>query len=195
MDEVVSDYRRIVDGVRSIVDRVGDGDWDRPTPCTEWTVRDLLNHMVGGQRRFAAMVRGEEPPARGSDLLGADPRGALRDATADVLTLAGTPGVLEKTLATPFGEQPGSVVLLIQGNELIVHGWDLARSVGAPTDGLPADLADRSLRMMGERLARAPRREGGPFAPERPVAADAPPADRLAAYLGRPADWTPPAAG
>ena len=194
MDEVISDYRRIVDGVQSIVDEIGEDDWGRPTPCTEWTVRDLLNHLVAGQRRFGAMARGERPPARGTDVLGADPKGTFRDATAEVQALAATPGMLEKRLATPLGEQPGSFVVLLQGNELMVHGWDLARSIGAPTDGLPADIADRTLRMWRERLATMHRPEGGPFAAERPAASDAPAADRLAAYLGRPVDWTSPAA-
>jgi uncharacterized protein (TIGR03086 family) len=194
MDEVISDYRRIVDGVQPIVDRIGDGDWDRPTPCAEWTVRDVLNHLVAGQRRLGAAVRGEEPAPRGADVLGTDPKGAFRDATAEVLTLAATPGVLERRMATPLGEQPASFVVVMQGNELMVHGWDLARGLGAPTDTLPADLADRTLRMWKERLATRPRPENGPFAPEQPAGADAPAPDRLAAYLGRPADWSPEAA-
>ncbi|HEX4213275.1 MAG TPA: TIGR03086 family metal-binding protein [Candidatus Dormibacteraeota bacterium] len=195
MDEVISDYRRIVDGVQSIVDGIDEDDWARPTPCTEWTVRDLLNHLVSGQRRLGRMARGEQPPASGTDVLGADPKGAFRDATAEVEALAATPGMLEKRLVTPLGEQPGSFVVVLQGNELMVHGWDLARSLGASVDPLPADIADRTLRMWQERLARMHRPEGGPFAAEQPVASDAPASDRLAAYLGRSADWAPPAAG
>lgn len=195
MDEVISDYRRIVDGVRPIVERIGDGDWDRPTPCSDWTVRDVLNHIVGGQRRLGAMARGEEPAPRGSDVLGTDPKAAFREATAEVQALAATPGLLERSVPTPFGEQPASFVVLMQCNELLVHGWDLARSVGAPVDTLPADLAERTLGMVRDRLNGVPRPEGGPFAAERAVASDAPVSDRLAAFLGRPADWAPPAAG
>lgn len=195
MDEVISDYRRIVDGVQPIVERIGDRDWDRPTPCSEWTVRDLLNHLVGGQRRLAAMARGEEPPPRGFDALGADPKAAFRQATAEVEALAATPGLIERRVSTPLGEQPASFVVQMQGSELMVHGWDLARSIGASSEGLPADLAERALRALRERLATAPRPEGGPFAAEQAVAPDAPAGDRLAAFLGRPADWTAPAAG
>jgi uncharacterized protein (TIGR03086 family) len=68
-------------------------------------------------------------------------------------------------------------------NELLIHGWDLARATGQPAD-LPEDLAEGALSMWRTRLADRPR-EGMPFAAPQPVADDAPAIDRLAAYLGR----------
>jgi uncharacterized protein (TIGR03086 family) len=68
-------------------------------------------------------------------------------------------------------------------NELLVHGWDLARATGQPAD-LPEDLAEGALRSWQTRLADRPR-QGMPFAEPTPIAGDAPAIDRLAAYLGR----------
>src|SRR6202043_4214242 len=79
--------------------------------------------------------------------------------------------------------QPGSTVVQMRINELLIHGWDLARAIGQP-DGLPEDLAEGALTLWQTRLAGRPR-EGMPFGVPEPVADDAPAIDRLAAFLGR----------
>jgi uncharacterized protein (TIGR03086 family) len=95
-----------------------------------------------------------------------------------------TPGFLDGTVDTPMlGEQPGTTVVHMRINELLIHGWDLAQALGRPPD-LPEDLAEGALLLWQTRLADRPR-EGMPFASPQPVADDAPAIDRLAAFLGR----------
>jgi uncharacterized protein (TIGR03086 family) len=94
------------------------------------------------------------------------------------------PGFLDGTHETPMmGQQQGTTIVHMRINELLIHGWDLARAIGQPAD-LPEDLAEGALILWQTRLAGRPR-EGMPFGTPEPVADDAPAIDRLAAFLGR----------
>src|SRR3954470_19033351 len=101
------------------IDRYG-----APTPCPEMDVRALINHMVAGNRMFAATARGEELDASifGEDLLGDDPVAAYL-ASADAAIEAWTrPGVMDETLG--FAGMPGNLVVRLHLTEELVHGWD-----------------------------------------------------------------------
>jgi uncharacterized protein (TIGR03086 family) len=187
---LVADSDRLVDAVQRLVDGVKPDQWTASTPCPDWNVRQLLQHVTNGNVIFATMVTGERPPGpitaeeRAVDRLGADPSTGFR-ATGKVMHDAFmTPGFLEGRFETPvMGEQTGSSIVHMRMNELLIHGWDLARATGQPAD-LPEDLAEGALSMWRTRLGDRPR-EGMPFAAPQPVADDAPAIDRLAAYLGR----------
>jgi uncharacterized protein (TIGR03086 family) len=175
---------RAVDATGQLVAAVRDDEWAIPTGCTGWTVRDLVGHLVGGNRAFAAMAAGEEPPG-GDDPLGDDPLAAYRESGEALRAAFTRPGVLDEVFRVPAGTLPGAVVLHLRLTELLVHGWDLARATGRSTTVLPADLAEQELAFSRGQLDRMPpgRR---PFAPPQPVADAAPAIDRLAALLGRP---------
>ncbi|HEY0805355.1 MAG TPA: TIGR03086 family metal-binding protein [Pseudonocardiaceae bacterium] len=173
---VLDENDRLVAAVRS-------DQWDAPTPCTDWTVRDLLNHVAGGNRMFAAALRGEPRPAPqpADDLVT-----AVRDSTKDVVAAFRLPGVLAREVTVPFGTVPGAVALHLRITEILVHGWDLARATGQPVR-FPADIIEQELAFTRGAIAGVPP-ERRPFAPEQSVADDAPALDRLAALLGRSMD-------
>jgi uncharacterized protein (TIGR03086 family) len=151
----------------------------------------VVNHLVFGNRMFAGILRGEEPPPReslrqmqGVDQLGDDPPGAYREAAAALLAAFSQPGVLERVVQAPVGRIPGAVALHLRITEALVHGWDLARATGQPAR-LPDDLAEEELAFARGTSAPDVPRTGHPFGPIQTVPDDAPAIDRLAAYLGR----------
>jgi uncharacterized protein (TIGR03086 family) len=182
-----------LDGAEPIIAAVGPDEWELPTPCSEWTVRDVVNHLVGGNLLFTRVLGGEPLPPREeliaasrADRLGDDPVGAFRDSAAAVLAAFGSDGALTRTVTVPAGTVPGSAALQLRIVEALVHGWDVAGATGrqaAFPDALVQQALDFTRAQLG-RLGTAPAGRG-PFAPPQPVADDAPALDRLAALLGR----------
>lgn len=166
---------RVVAGTRP--DQLGD-----PTPCSEWDVRALLNHMIEGNLRFASWVTGEPVPDRVDDHVGDDHVASFRASAEKTTSAFNTPGMLERTFPTPLGEGPGAMVIQIRSTDLLVHVWDLARATGQSTD-LDPELCEATLAEF--RSVSVPRTEGGPFGPEREAPEGATSADRLAAFAGR----------
>jgi uncharacterized protein (TIGR03086 family) len=171
---------RLVEGVRP-------DQWTAPTPCAEWTVRDLVQHLVYGQVAFARLLGGEPleavAPAAREDHLGDDAAAAYRRSCDALLAAVAEPGVLERPVRVPVGTVPGAVAVHLRTVECLVHGWDLARATGQPFD-VPGELAEAELAFSRDRLGSIPP-DRTPFGAPRPVAVDAPPLDRLVALLGR----------
>jgi uncharacterized protein (TIGR03086 family) len=187
---VVADCDRAFAAVQRLVDAVRPDQWTAPTPCTDWNVRQLLNHVANGNAVFAGLADGTRPSGpvtpeeRAIDRLGDDPAAGFRATGEHMHAAFLTPGFLDSTVETPMlGEQPGTTIVHMRINELLIHGWDLARAIGQPPE-LPEDLAEGALTLWQTRLGGRPR-EGGPFGVPQPVADDAPAIDRLAAFLGR----------
>jgi uncharacterized protein (TIGR03086 family) len=187
---VVADCDRAFAAVQHLVDGVQPDQWTAPTPCTEWDVRQLLNHVANGNAVFAGIAAMTRPSGgiteeeRAVDRLGNDPAAGFR-ASGELMHEAFLiPGFLDGKVETPMmGEQTGTTIVHMRINELLIHGWDLARATGQPAD-LPEDLAEGALILWQTRLAGRPR-DRMPFAAPEPVAEDAPAIDRLAAFLGR----------
>ena len=174
---LATDFEQLITGVRP-------DQWGASTPCTEWTVRQLINHVARGNRLFASALRGESgPPAEPSDILGEDPVAAYRAASADMVDALRQPGVMERAVTIPFGTVPAPVALHLRNTELLVHGWDLARATGQPT-AFPEDLAEQELQFSRGAISQIPPGRT-PFGPSQPVPEDAPAIDRLAGLLGR----------
>jgi uncharacterized protein (TIGR03086 family) len=189
-DTLLTPLAAALDGTGRLIVAVTGEQWHLPTPCTDWTVRQLVNHLVGGNRLITRVLRGEPLPPldqlgrRGSeDQLGNDPATAYRTSASELLEGLRAPGVLERPHTLPAGTLPGPAVVHLRIVETLVHGWDLARATSQQVP-FPDDLAEQELAFSRDLLGRLP--EGRqPFAPSRPVADDAPPIDRLAALLGR----------
>ena len=181
----VDQLARASSAVGRLIDGIGDDQWSAPTPCSDWSVREVVAHLVGMNLVFAALLADQRPPERGVDRLGEDPGGAYRDSAATLQAVFAGPGVLERTYTGPLGEATGAERLQIRLYDLLAHGWDLARATGQPAE-LPGDLAEQALTFTRAQLATQPRT--GRFAPPQLVADDAPAIDRLAAFLGRPLD-------
>ena len=173
--------------VRPLVAAVGSDQWSARTPCADWDVRALVTHVVGGNRLFAAAVRGvplaEARQELAGDQLGDDPAAAYADAAAEVAAAFRAHGAPEGPVTIPFGTVPASVALHLRIAEALVHGWDLARATGR-TVSFPDDVVEQEIAFSREFLPRVPPGRT-PFGPSRPVPDDAPPLDRLVALLGR----------
>jgi uncharacterized protein (TIGR03086 family) len=174
---------RTLSAVDHLVARIRHEQWLAPTPCTDWNVHDLVNHLVGMNLVFAALMSDQPPPQRGADRLGNDPLGAYRDSGVALAAAFDQPGVLERTFHGPLGAATGAERLNIRIADLLVHGWDLSQATGQPTE-LPEDLAEEALAFVRAQLLTQPRT--GRYGPEQAVGQDAPAIDRLAAFLGRP---------
>lgn len=175
---------------RGILANVTPADYDKPTPCASWTVRDVANHIVEGANWFALCVNaGEAPdpdPTHGVDYAAGDPLASYDEGVAASLAAFAAAGAQERIVKLPFGELPGSVFMGIATNDMFVHGWDLAKATGQPTD-LDADLATQLL-AQGQAFISDDFRGGdgqAPFGAELDAPASASAADRLAAFLGR----------
>ena len=153
----------------------GAHDLDVTTPCDEWDVRTLLNHMLEIQDYFATTARGRQasppsphPPA----LLSDDPVADFERARNETIEAFDQPGVIEKT---------GPSLGIAAGDQLL-HGWDLAKATGQDTT-MPRGLAEEVYGLIHGRFTEDQRK--GVFKPEVEVGPDASAQDRLLAYTGR----------
>ncbi|MGA8113010.1 MAG: TIGR03086 family metal-binding protein [Actinocatenispora sp.] len=173
-----------------VVGELTDAHLDLPTPCGAWRVRDLLVHMMGEHRGFAAAARGEAPdPAVWAGApLGDDPRAQYRRAAAEVTAAFDADGMLDRTpVLHPYGPLPARTVLGMHFVDYLVHGWDLARSLGVPSD-LDEALSTEALAIA---LRWPPERPSPAFGVVVETDPAAPTGDRLVAYLGRDPRWQP----
>lgn len=179
------DLERALAGAETIVAGIAPGQWTASTPCAELDVRGVANHLVSGNLRFAALVRGTAAPDGDTDLLGDDPAGAFSRAAAELRAAFAAPGVLDEVYKMPQGASvPGAVLAQIRTVEQLGHGWDLARATSQPAD-FPDDLTERALATARLMLSSRPEGPGAPFGPAVPVPDSAPLIDQLAGFLGR----------
>jgi uncharacterized protein (TIGR03086 family) len=185
-------YERALARTRGYVEGTTKDRLTQPSPCTDWTVRDVLNHLINGARSVAAGAHGETIPFDDTtDRAGDDHVTEFKRASEDALEGFRQPGVLEKTFPMSWGDSPGSVVLALAIADAAVHGWDLAAGTGQEAR-IDEDIAEAVLQMtssMMEPKGQMPR--GDSFGPPIDVPDDAPPQDRLLAYLGRSPNWSP----
>ena len=177
LDELAPLLGQVASGITS-------NDLDRATPCSDFTVRGVLGHMIGGATQFAAMFRGEAAPEVAADVAdGPDVVANAGNALAGLIGAIRSPDALDRTIAAPFGEMPGDAFARFVVLDGLVHGWDLAMATGqqyAPSDALVAE-ADGFARQ-----AIAPAmRDGDTFAAAVEPSATASPIERLAAFTGR----------
>ncbi|MFE5889375.1 TIGR03086 family metal-binding protein [Streptomyces sp. NPDC056468] len=184
-DTPVRAFIEVVDTVAYLVEAVEEEQWSAPTPCTDWNVQQLVDHLVTGQRTFAEVMGAQSTLPE----LDADPapqalKGTFRMSAATLVAAFERPGALERTVQAPIGEVPGAVALRLQTIEHLVHGWDLAQAIGQKA--LFGDSAvEREIEFTRGLVAQLPSGPGAPFAPSRTASEDAPAIDRLAALLGR----------
>ena len=184
-------HRRAVGEFAARLDAVGSAGgstWSGPTPCADWDVRALVNHITYEDRWTAPLLGGSTVAEVGDrfdgDLLGDDPVGAYAAASAEATTAAGRVDPSE-TVHLSFGDVPAGEYLYQLAADHLIHAWDLA----AATDGdrrfddeLVAGIAD----WFAEREALY--RESGAIGPRVHAASDDP-QDRLIAAFGRDPGW------
>jgi uncharacterized protein (TIGR03086 family) len=165
-----------------------------PTPCSDWNLRQLLDHMTTENLGFAAAARGQ-----GADLASWVGNGDRADPVADYLAATETliaafaePGVLQRSFALPLltrkHEFPGERAVTMQLVDSVVHAWDLAQALGVPlafADHITAPALVMCEQIPDDEYRRKP---GAVFAPRIPYSEDGPALDRIVALLGRSPD-------
>ncbi|MFC4003943.1 TIGR03086 family metal-binding protein [Prauserella oleivorans] len=181
--------RDLTDVVRDI----GRRDLDRPTPCTDYTVRGLLNHLLYWGPSLLTAVRKEDPPPRAASeetaaLVTGDWQRRLCDLVADLADALSDKKAWQGTTTMGGGELPGSMIGGMVLVEFVVHGWDLATALGSQRPWSPeaAVGAEDVLRGMAEQG-----RQMNVFGPAVAVPASAPALDRALALSGRDPAWQP----
>ncbi|MFD9406863.1 TIGR03086 family metal-binding protein [Streptomyces sp. NPDC059989] len=166
---------------------VADDQWGAPTPCTEWSVRDLVNHVVAEQLWIPPLVAEgrtveEVGDAFSGDVLGEDPVAAWDKASAAAHAAFAAPGALERTVRLSYGPALGMAYCSELTADCVVHTWDLSRGIGAD-DELPDGLVEFSIKEVmpyADGLAAS-----GMYAEPLEVPAGANAQTRLLALLGR----------
>jgi uncharacterized protein (TIGR03086 family) len=178
LDQALAATGRIVAGVTP-------DQWALPSPCVDWDVRQVTNHLVGGLRIFTAQLTDETVPGDhdGHDWLSPSPVDAY-DAAAELDQKAwrGEDADL-RVFDLAFGRVPAAMALVVHLTEVVVHGLDLAVATGQE-HLVDEELAARllaTMRAMGTDAFRVP----GIFGPELTAAEAAPAHRQLLAYLGR----------
>lgn len=160
---------------------------DDQTPCPDWKVRDLVDHVVGGNLMFANVVRGDgSGPQTDPSTLGDDPVKAVRASAQEASEAWHAPGVTEQMVTLPFGTLPGEIAIGIHYVDVVVHSWDLAKTMGFDIAAFPADLVEPAL-ALAQLFPDSPeiRGPGKPFGPVVEVPEDAPALERLVGRCGR----------
>jgi uncharacterized protein (TIGR03086 family) len=163
--------RRGLDQLAGLLDDVPSGALADPTPCPQWSVQDLVDHIVAAPSRFARMARGEEVDWSATPSAGREPA-QFRSHAEDLLRAV-----------ADGGAQDGSIPVDWQCAELAVHTWDLATALGRSTGDLDAEVAERGLAFMRASLTDDNR--GPAFGPEQPAPEGADAYQRIAAFAGR----------
>lgn len=182
------DYYRAYQKAAAVAGRVEPAQAGLPTPCREFDVTALVDHLVGAGYRAAALGRGEAPAGDGFPHVElADAPDRLRDAGKEAEAAWSNDARLTETTTMPWGETyTGATLVDMYLAELAAHTWDLAAAAGQPL--ADDDLANSALEAAraviqpGYRDAMGP---GNPFGPEIEPPSDASAWERFAAFMGR----------
>ena len=186
-------FTRSCELTRELVASASGDVWADPTPCTEWDVRDVTNHLVVEQLWVPDILAGrtveEVGDAYDGDQVGEDPAGRFDAAVDGAITAWRDLDSLERTVHLSFGDVPASLYGVQLGTDMLVHGWDIAKGLGREHE-LPEDLA-RYAYEHNEPMITPEVREGGIIGPRVEVDDDAPWGHKLLGLLGRDPDWQP----
>lgn len=184
----IAQLERAFASTRGVVARIRAEHLTRPTPCTGWDVRALVNHTISGSYWYAEAMRDRvSPPIEGDDdYAAADLLAAYDDGIDSALAAFGAPGALEADVQFVGADVPGAIVMGLAATDAFTHGWDLAVATDQSRDLDPA-LADELL-VLADRILPGTFRgttDADLFRPAVDAPSGAPAADRLAAFLGR----------
>jgi uncharacterized protein (TIGR03086 family) len=191
------DFGPATRAVISLLDGVSDDHLGDPTPCDGTTVAGMLDHLMGLSRAFASGAR-KAPGAAGSaprasaESLEPNWRTELPSRLNELAEAWRDPAAWEGTTTVASVRMPSSQMAVVALDEVVMHGWDLARATGQEFDCDPAS-ASAVLEFAGltAQPENAAMREGL-FGPVVKVPDDAPTFDRALGLAGRDPAWTRP---
>jgi uncharacterized protein (TIGR03086 family) len=181
--EPIEQLAHILPTLSSTVDRIRVTQLSDPTPCTSFTVHDVLNHMIVLGGTFASMFRGEQPPLITAPETDSVPAAEFRRTMDELLASVRSDGALDRTIAAPVGDLPGSTFARFVAFDGLMHGWDLARATGAAFE-VPGDVVAAVDEFAHVALTEE-LRDGDTFKDPTTPPADSDPMGRLAAFSGR----------
>lgn len=179
----------IIPTLIDIVDSLDADQLDNATPCAKFTVRGVLDHMMGGATTFVPAFLGEAAgEASGADSAAVTPTGQVpatefRIAMTSLLDSVNAPGAMDRMVDAPFGRIPGSVFARFVAFDGLIHGWDLSMATGREYDPPAAVVTDVSAfahEALGPDL-----RDGDTFAAETAAPPGAGALAELVAFSGR----------
>jgi len=180
MTTISDRYRRVAEGFADRVAAVPDDRWSSPSPCEDWTARDVVRHIVDVHHMFLGFIdEAAEPTVSVDD----DPLGAFTEARDTVAAALEDPRTATREYDGMFGKAVfGESIDSFLSADLVIHGWDLARATGGDERMDPAEVKriNESLLPMADKM-----RQPGGFGPEVETPPDADDQDRFLAFLGR----------
>ena len=168
----------------ALVDRIQVMQMNNPTPCEEFTVHDVLDHMMVLGGTFTYMFRGEEAPELSAPgVYGWVPSKEFREVMDDLLDAVKSPGALERTIESPVGPMDGDSFARLVAFDGLVHSWDLAVATGQPL-ALPDGVVEAVTGFAHQALTDD-MRDGRTFKNPTEVGPSANAIERVAAFSGR----------
>ncbi len=179
-------HAQALDATRRLVTGVGDRQWNDASVCDGWTVRELMNHIVTGNYWAEELAAGKTIEEVGDrldgDVLGDDPARVYDDSAARAAAAFRAPGAMDAPCAVSYGPVPGSVYCGHRFVDVLVHGWDVAKSTGQDTTLAPA-LVEACWAVVEPQLGML--EASGAFGTKVDVPDDADSQTKLLAVLGR----------
>ncbi|MGZ4689467.1 MAG: TIGR03086 family metal-binding protein [Acidimicrobiia bacterium] len=171
---------------RAFVVGIGPEQWANPTPCADWDVRALVNHIVTGNFWAAELGVGKTIEEVGDrldgDVLGEYPVGEYLVSAELAASVFRAPGAMERPCAVSYGPVPGEIYCGHRFLDVLIHGWDVAKATGQDAT-LPPDLVEACIEVVtpqAELLAAS-----GMFDTDVEAGESPDPQTRLLAMLGR----------
>ena len=196
------DLADAADRVAALVKEIGEGELDGPTPCEGTSVGALLDHLMGltlafrlaAEKAPAPQGDGTAQPGPGeqsADHLDPAWRTELPARLDALVTAWRAPSAWQGEAEAGGVVMPAEVMGLVAMNELVIHGWDVARATGRPYTCAPETV--EAVKVFLRQSAEETGGQGAPglFGPVMPVPEDAPPLDRAVGLAGRDPAWRP----
>lgn len=179
-------YHRALDQTGEVVAAIKPDQLGLSTPCSEYDVQALLGHVLGGLRRAVVIASGGDPLAVSmtTEVPADGWAGAYRRVRAEAEQAWADDAALERMVTVPWGTVPGRAALFGYIQEVTIHGWDLAKATGRPTE-LDSELGAAVLGMVKQFIPAQPRGAPVPFGPVIEVPPTAGVYAQLAGWLGR----------
>ena len=182
--EPAEQLAQLLPTLTAMVDRIQPAQLNDPTPCSKFSVHDVLDHMIVLGSSFAYQFRGEQAPEiTAPPVYGWVPAAEFRTAMDDLLDAVNSPGAMDRTITAPIGELPGSTFARFVAFDGLIHGWDLATATGQHYEPPPAVIA--AVDNFARHALTAELRDGDTFKQATTAPEPSSQLERLVAFSGR----------